>query len=303
MHRIVFMGSPEFALPALRKLAAQYLIVGIVTQPNRPAGRGRVLTPPPIKILAEESNLPVIQPRKLSEPDAIQQLDLWAPDLIVVAAFGQILRPAVLNLPQFGCVNVHASLLPRWRGAAPIQAAILHGDDQTGITIMLMDPGIDTGPSLAQKSIPISGEDTAGTLTTKLCLLGADLLMETLPSYLSGILVPKPQDDSLATYAPMINKEDGLLDFSGSAIDLDRKIRAFNPWPGAFTYLNNQILKIHRAHALDAPAEPAGRRIIYQEFPAITTGMGLLVMEELQLAGRNIQTGKAFLHGARSWGA
>jgi len=303
MHRIVFMGSPEFALPALRKLAAQYLIVGIVTQPDRPAGRGRVLTPPPIKLLADELNLPVIQPRRLNEPDVIQQLQFWAPDLIVVAAFGQILRPAVLDLPQYGCINVHASLLPRWRGAAPIQAAILHGDDRTGITIMLMDPGIDTGPRLAQKSIPISGEDTAGTLTTKLSLLGADFLLETLPSYLSGILVPKPQDDSLATYGPMIKKEDGLLDFSGSAIDLDRKIRAFNPWPGTFTYWNNQILKIHRAHAIDVPAEPAGRKIIFQEFTAITTGKGILVVDELQLAGRNIQTGKAFLHGARSWGA
>jgi len=303
MHRIVFMGSPEFALPALRKLAAQYLIVGIVTQPDRPAGRGRVLTPPPIKLLADELNLPVIQPRRLNEPDVIQQLQFWAPDLIVVAAFGQILRPAVLDLPQYGCINVHASLLPRWRGAAPIQAAILHGDDRTGITIMLMDPGIDTGPRLAQKSIPISGEDTAGTLTTKLSLLGADFLLETLPSYLSGILVPKPQDDSLATYGPMIKKEDGLLDFSGSAIDLDRKIRAFNPWPGTFTYWNNQILKIHRAHAIDVPAEPAGRKIIFQEFTAITTRKGILVVDELQLAGRNIQTGKAFLHGARSWGA
>jgi len=303
MHRIVFMGSPEFALPVLRKLAAQYPVVGIVTQPDRPAGRGRVLTPPPIKILADELSLPVIQPRRLNEPDAIQQLHLWAPDIIVVAAFGQILRSAVLGLPQFGCVNVHASLLPRWRGAAPIQAAILHGDDQTGITIMRMDPGIDTGPSLAQKSVQISGEDTAGSLTEKLSVIGADLLMETLPSYLSGTLVPKLQDDSLATYASMINKEDGLLDFSGSAISLDRKIRAFNPWPGAFTYWNNQILKIHRAHAIDVPAEPAGRKIIFQEFPAITTGMGILVVDELQLAGRNIQTGKAFLHGARSWGA
>ena len=303
MHRIVFMGSPEFALPVLRILAAQYPVVGIVTQPDRPAGRGRVLTPPPIKILADELNLPVIQPRRLNEPDAIQQLHLWAPDIIVVAAFGQILRSAVLGLPQFGCVNVHASLLPRWRGAAPIQAAILHGDDQTGITIMRMDPGIDTGPSLAQKSVQISGEDTAGSLTEKLSVIGADLLMETLPSYLSGTLVPKLQDDSLATYASMINKEDGLLDFSGSAISLDRKIRAFNPWPGAFTYWNNQILKIHRAHAIDVPAGPAGSKIIFQEFPAITTGMGILVVDELQLAGRNIQTGKAFLHGARSWGA
>jgi len=303
MHRIVFMGSPEFALPVLRKLAAQYSVVGIVTQPDRPAGRGRVLTPPPVKPLANELNLPVIQPRRLSEPDAIQQLLLWAPDSIIVAAFGQILRPAVLDLPQFGCVNVHASLLPRWRGAAPIQAAILHGDDHTGITIMRMDAGIDTGPTLAQKSIQITKQDTAGTLTVKLSELGADLLMETLPLYLSGMLVPTSQNDSLATYAPMIKKENGLLDFSRSAIDLDRQIRAFTPWPGAFTYWNDQILKLHRAHAVDFSVEPAGRKIIYQELPAITTGMGILVIDELQLAGRKIQTGEEFIHGARSWGA
>ncbi len=303
MHRIVFMGSPEFALPVLRKLAGQYSVAGVITQPDRPAGRGRVLTPPPIKILADELNLPVIQPRKLSEPDVIPQINLWAPDVIVVAAFGQILRPAVLDLPQFGCINVHASLLPRWRGAAPVQAAILHGDEQTGVTIMRMDPGIDTGPTLIQKSIQISGEDTAGKLIAKLSEIGAELLMETLPLYLSGKLVSKTQDDSLATYAPMIKKEDGLLDFSTTAIDLDRKIRAFYPWPGAFTYWNDQILKIHRAHPVKAPSKPAGKKIIHQKLPAIMTGKGVLVLDELQLAGRNIQTGESFLHGARSWGA
>jgi methionyl-tRNA formyltransferase len=302
MHRIVFMGSPEFALPVLRNLAVQYPVVGVITQPDRPAGRGRVLTPPPIRILADELNLPVIQPRRLSEPDAIQQINLWAPDLIVVVAFGQILRPSVLDLPQFGCINVHASLLPRWRGAAPIQAAILHGDEQTGITIMRMDPGIDTGPTLVQKSIQIAGEDTAGTLIAKLSEIGANLLMETLPPYLSGKLVSKTQDDSLATYAPMIKKEDGLLDFTASAIDLDRKIRAFNPWPGAYTILGSQFLKIHRAHAVEVLSEPAGKKIIYQELPAITTGKGILVIDELQPAGRNILDGKAFLRGARSWG-
>lgn len=302
-HRIVFMGSPDFALLVLRKLVAQYPIVGVVTQPDRPAGRGRVLTPPPIKLLAEELNLPIIQPRRMSEPDAIQQLLHWAPDLIVVAAFGQILRPAVLDLPQFGCVNVHASLLPRWRGAAPIQAAILHGDDQTGITIMCMDPGIDTGPTLAQKSIQITKEDNAGTLSVKLSELGADLLLETLPAYLSGQLVPRPQEDSLVTYAPMIKKEDGLLDFSEPALALDRKVRAFNLWPGTFTYWNNQILKIHRAHTVDYPVASAGTKIIHHELPAITTGSGILVLDRLQLAGRNIQTGKEFLRGARNWGA
>jgi methionyl-tRNA formyltransferase len=304
MHiRTVFMGSPGFALPVLRQLVDLVTVVGVVTQPDRPAGRGRMLTPPPIKILAEELSLPVIQPRRMSEFDALHQLFLWDPELIVVAAFGQILKPAVLDLPKFGCINVHASLLPRWRGAAPIQAAILHGDASTGISIMRMDPGIDTGPVLTQKSIPISVEDTAGTLTTKLSQLGASLLMETLSSYLSGRLEPQPQDDRLATYAPMIKKEEGFLDFSQPAIDLDRKIRAFNPWPGTFTYWNDQILKIHRAHVLDIPSESPGKMIIYHEYPAISTVNGILVLDELQPAGRNLQTGKVFLNGARGWGA
>ena len=298
----VFMGSPDFALPILRKLAAEYPVVGIVTQPDRPAGRGRVLTPPPIKILADELNLPVIQPRRLSDLEAIRQLQLWAPELIVVAAFGQILRPVVLDLPKFGCINVHASLLPRWRGAAPIHAAILNGDATTGISIMRMDPGIDTGSILSQKSLSITHEDTSGILAAKLSGLGANLLIETLPPYLSGNLLPEPQDDSLATYAAMIKKEDGLMDFSIPAVILDRKIRAFNPWPGAFTYWNNQILKIHRAHAVELPSGPEGKYITHQDLPAITTRQGILVIDELQLAGRNIQNGKTFLNGIRNWG-
>ncbi len=217
----VFMGSPAFAVPVLRNLVAGYQVVGIVTQPDRPAGRGRRMTAPPIKNLADEIHIPVIQPRRLSEPEVLEQLQRWAPDLIVVAAFGQILRPTVLDLPKYGCVNVHASLLPRWRGAAPIQAAILNGDDTTGVTIMRMDPGIDTGALLSQKSLPISHNDTSATLANKLSELGAELLIESLASYLSGKLMPIPQDESKATYAPMIKKEEGLLDFSMPAIQLD----------------------------------------------------------------------------------
>jgi methionyl-tRNA formyltransferase len=299
--RTVFMGSPEFALPALRRLAAEYQVVGVVTQPDRPAGRGRVLTPPPVKILAQELNMPVIQPRRLSEPEALQKLHHWAPDLIVVAAFGQILRPVVLDLPKYGCINVHASLLPRWRGAAPIQAAILNGDEYTGITIMRMDPGIDTGPTLRQKSLPISHYDTAGTLSEKLSQLGADLLIDTIPAYLSGRIVLQAQDDSLASYAPMIKKEDGLLDFSLPAIALDRKIRAFNPWPGAFNYWNDQVLKIHYAHVIDHASDIPGKHLIIDEQPAITTGQGILVLDKLQLAGRKIQSGQVFLRGVRNW--
>ena len=303
MSRIVFMGSPEFALPVLRRLAEHYSIVGVVTQPDKPAGRGRVLTSPPVKNLASELNLPVIQPRRLSDPEAMQRLRIWAPDLIVVAAFGQILRQTVLDLPRCGCVNVHASLLPRWRGAAPIQAAISNGDEQSGITIMLMDAGVDTGPILSQASIPITSDDTAGSLAPKLSELGAILLMDTLLRYLDGTLRPQPQDGSLATYAPMIEKETGNLDFSLPAEDLERKIRAFNPWPGAFTLWKGQVLKLHRAHVVHLPSDTAGKMVIHQGLPAFTTGDGILVVDELQPAGKHVLNGRAFLLGARDWGA
>jgi methionyl-tRNA formyltransferase len=303
MHHIVFMGSPEFSVPVLRTLAEHYSIAGIVTQPDRPAGRGRLLTSPPIKLLAQELGLPFIQPRRLSEPEAMQQLHLWAPDLIVVAAFGQILRLEVLSLPEYGCINVHASLLPRWRSAAPIQAAILSGDDQTGITIMKMDPGIDTGAILSQASIDINREDTAGILTRKLSEIGADLLIKTLPQFLNGTSVPEPQDNSLATYAPMIKKEDGLLDFTQSALVLERRVRAYNPWPGAYTFWNNQVLKIHNAHCIHATAEPAGKKIIREGQPAYITGNGILIIDELQPAGKKTLNGKIFLQGARNWEA
>ncbi len=189
-ERIVFMGSPEFALPALQRLAANYNVVGVVTQPDRPAGRGRSLAIPPVKRFALEQGLPVIQPERLKETDAMHQLQEWAPDVIVVAAFGQILRQPVLELPPYGCINIHASLLPRWRGAAPIHAAILNADPVTGVTIMRMDAGIDTGPILSQRAIPILLEDTGGSLGQRLADLGADLLIETLPGYLEGRITP-----------------------------------------------------------------------------------------------------------------
>ncbi len=302
MYHLVFMGSPEFALPILRSLTRHYTVVGVVTQPDRPAGRGRVLTPPPIKSLADELHLPVIQPRRLSEPDALEQLRFWAPDLIVVAAFGQILRQDVLNLPQHGCVNVHASLLPRWRGAAPIQAAILNGDEQTGVTIMKMDPGVDTGPILSQRPVPIDRNDTTGTLLAKISNIGAELLLETLSLYLEGNLAPQSQDNSLATFAPMIKKEQGMLDFSQPARYLERKIRAFDPWPGTYDYWNNQVLKIHRAHVVEAQLAQSGHKVIFEGWPAYSTGEGILIIDELQPAGKNKTNGKSFLQGARNWG-
>lgn len=305
--RLVFMGSPEFALPTLQVLAeAPYLLVGVVTQPDRPAGRGRKLTPPPIKTLALDLGLPVIQPARLKEPAAIAQLQEWAPDLIVVTAYGQILRPAVLDLPQHGCLNVHASLLPRWRGAAPIQAAILHGDPQTGITIMRMDPGLDTGPILNQRTIAIYPDEDAGSLANRLAELGAKLLVETLPGYLAGEIQPQPQDESQVTYAPMLSKEEGRLNFNQPAESLARRVRAFTPWPGAYTLWQGQPLKILRAHTAHRSAEPTsprnpGTHANHGGLPAIKANPGLLILDEVQPAGKRAMSGEVFLHGARGW--
>ncbi len=303
--RTVFMGSPEFAVPVLRQLSSRLPVVGVVTQPDKPAGRGRTLTPPPVKILADELNLPLIQPRRLREPEAMQALRDWQPELIVVAAFGQILRPEVLDLPRFGCINVHASLLPRWRGAAPIQAAILAGDPQTGVTIMRMDPGIDTGPVLGQRPVPILPDDTAATLAKRLSDVGAEFLLEILPAYLSGELHPHPQEETPenpATYASMLKKEDGRLDFSQPAAALARRVRAFNPWPGAYFDWQGQPLKVHRAHAVEVSQGQPGQTQVYQSLPAVAAAPGLLVLDEVQPPGKRAMPGKVFLNGARDWG-
>jgi len=298
--RIVFMGSPDFAVPALKRLAEAYRLVGVVTQPDRPGGRGRNLLPPAVKITALELGLPILQPEKLHKPQAVEQLKLWFPDLIVVAAFGQILRQDVLDLPRFGCLNIHASLLPRWRGAAPIQACLLAGDAETGVTLMKLDAGMDTGPLLGRRSIPIQPQDTAGSLSEQLSLLGADFLMETLPSFMDGIVHPQTQDNSQATYAPMLHKTDGLLDFSFPADLLARRVRAFNPWPGAFTTHQGAILKVHTAHAEVGESKP-GRHHILAGRPAIATSQGWLVLDEVQPAGKRTMSGQAFLAGARDW--
>jgi len=266
------------------------------------------LKPPPIKSLAQELDLHLIQPQKLRDPEAVKQLQDWNPDLIVVAAYGQILKPEVLDLPPHGCVNVHASLLPRWRGAAPIQAAILHGDQETGVTIMDMDIGMDTGPIISQRLIPIQPDDNGGTLSERLSILGAELLLDTLAPYLDGEITPIPQDNALATYAPMLKKKNGQLDFTQPAEYLVRQVRAFCPWPGSFTYWHEQVLKIHLAHVpppdeiLDFVIAP-GARTIYQSLPAFGTSEGLLVLDQVQPAGKKTMSGKDFLQGARGWAA
>jgi len=298
--RIVFMGSPDFALPTLKALNDNFNVVGVVTQPDRPSGRGRKLQQPDIKRLAIKLELPYVQPASLKEVSAVEKLKDWAPDVIVVAAFGQILRENVLNLPLFGCVNVHASLLPRWRGAAPVQAALLH-DDITGVTIMKMDKGLDTGPILSQRALPIADEMTAGVLFDQLAQMGADLLIDTLPKYIDGEIKPQPQDDQKATYAPRLKKEDGKLDFSQPAAFLARMVRAYNPWPGAYQFFDDTRLKILKAHVVDSLTAQPGTRLIYEGKPAWDTGQGLLILEEVQAAGRSRMSGEEFLRGAKDW--
>jgi methionyl-tRNA formyltransferase len=298
--RIVFMGSPDFAVPALRLLAANYPVVGVVTQPDRPAGRGRTLLAPPVKVAALEMGLPVLQTEKIRQPEVFQQLANMKPDVIIVAAFGQILRQDVLDLAPFGCVNIHASLLPRWRGAALIQACILAGDPETGLTIMKLDAGVAIGPVISQRCIAIGLEDTGGSLFEKLASLGGEVLMDTLPDYLSGKIKPQPQNGEKSTYAPMLKKEDGLLDPSQPAEILARRVRAFNPWPGTYFFVNENLLKVHAAHSQAGEFIP-GKRSIVDGKPALSTSEGMLVLDEVQAPGKRSMPGKVYLSGARYW--
>ena len=295
------MGSPDFAVPSLRLLHENFNVCGVVTQPDRRAGRGRGLKPPPVKAAALELGLPVIQPEKLRNEEAFVQLSEWAPDLIVVAAYGQLLRKNVLELPEFGCINVHASLLPRWRGASPIQAVIAHGDPKTGISIMQMEAGLDTGPVLSQKAVNILPSETAGELEERLAVLGASLLVETLPDWFSGNLQVLEQEDEKATYAPLLKKEDGKLDLNLSAAELERKVRANNPWPGSFIEYEGNNLKVHKAHVLSSSNPVIGKREILDGNPVLGTCQGWLVLDTVQPAGKNAMDGKVFLNGARNW--
>ena len=295
------MGSPDFAAFALSTLAQEFNVVGIVTQPNRRAGRGKKTVSPPVKILADELEIPSIQPHRLRDENAMDALRRFAPDLIVVAAYGQILRPNVLQLPHYGCINIHGSLLPRWRGAAPIQAAILAGDAETGITIMKMDEGVDTGPVLSHRALPIAEDDTGETLFEKLAPLGAELLVETLPKYLSGEIQPQPQPKEGATYAKMLKKEDGRLDFSQTAEELERRVRAFFPWPGTFFEWNGAPLKVHRAHVDPKKSPGISSKLKVTGVPAIGTAEGILVLDQVQPAGKKSMPGKSFLAGGRDW--
>ncbi len=303
MARIVFMGTPEFAVPVLDALTqTSHDIAGVFTRPDQPAGRGKKLQSSPVKVLAESRGLPVFQPKTFRRPEAAEQLRACQPDLVIVAAYGLILPADVLAIPPLGSVNTHASLLPRHRGAAPIMAAILAGDPETGITLMQMDPGLDTGPILAQRAIPIAPDDTTGTLTPKLARLAADLLVETLPRILNGEIIPQPQDEARATVFKTIRKEEGLIDWTRPAIELSRRVRAFNPWPSAYTFWNGAQLKILRARAAPTRqnAEP-GRVLRVGEDVVVATGDGGLLLEEIQLAGKRAMSAAEFIRGQREF--
>lgn len=296
------MGSPEISVPTLLRLTENFSVVGVVTQPDRVSGRGKKLTPPPVKTAALKLGLPVMQPERLKEPGAFEQLQEWAPDVIVVLAFGQILRRNVLELPPFGCVNVHASLLPRWRGASPIQSAILHGDAETGVTIMKMDPGVDTGPILCAESLPIQEKETAETLSPRLAELGAELLVRTLPLYLAGTIQPTEQPQTGVTLTHLIQKEDGALVFTESAETLERVIRAYTPWPSAYFLAGTERIKVFAAHCVPFTVVlPPGTRVVSDGLPAVAAKDGLLVFDRLQAAGKKPNGGREFLAGFRNW--
>ncbi len=301
--RVVFMGTPEFAVPTLKKLIATQHVVGVVTRPDKPKGRSKHPVPSPVKEVALAHGLPLLQPRTLRSEEVQAALRAWEPEVIVVAAFGLILPNAVLEMPPHGCVNVHASLLPRWRGAAPVAAAILAGDQETGVTIMLMDEGVDTGPILAQKREPILPEDTTATLSERLAQLGADLLAETLPLWARGEIVPQPQDERQATYAPMLRKEDGWIDWREPAVLIERRVRAYQPWPTAMTRWQGKVLKILRArpHPTTHLAKLPGTVVAWEQGAAVVTGEGVLELLEVQLAGKRPLEVVAFLRGARGF--
>jgi methionyl-tRNA formyltransferase len=296
--RILFMGSPQFAVPGLRALASNYNLIGVVTQPDRPAGRGKTLRPSAVKTVAEDLDLNILQPKIIRNEDVIRHIQRLDPECIIVAAYGQILPQNILDIPRFGCLNIHASLLPRWRGAAPIQASILHGDEETGISIMLMDAGLDTGPILTQARLDILENETSGDVANRLSIVGADLLMETLPAYFGGEIDPIPQNDNLATYAPMIKKSEGVLDFNKPSIQLSRQVRAFEPWPTSYFYWDEKRIVVKKASSAVWKNMEPGQVILLDPYPAITTPDGVLVLEEIHPAGKKIMPGDAFLRGS-----
>jgi methionyl-tRNA formyltransferase len=305
--RIIFMGAPEFAVPSLEALIhGGYQVVAIYTQPDKRAGRGQQITSSPVKQLALSQGLDVVQIEKFKVAGTVDKLAALTPDLIVVAAFGLLLPPEVLNLPKFGCLNVHPSLLPRHRGASPMAAAILQGDEITGVTIILLDTGMDTGPILNQKEVPITDEDTTGSLSVKLAKVGAQLLMETLPLWIEGRKKPRSQDESGASHSKMIKKEDGEIDWRLSTQELWRRVRAFDPWPGSFARWRDKRLKLVKVLPLYGKKSDEPGKVVALPPPApvtvgVETGDGVLGLVKLQLEGKRELSAEEFVRGQRDF--
>lgn len=296
--RLVFMGTPEFAVPSLQKLIdLGEQVVAVVTQPDRPKGRGQRLTAPPVKILAEKQGIPVFQPVKVRAPEFIDAMRQLNPDLILVTAFGQILPRALLEIPRLGCVNIHASLLPRYRGAAPINWCIVNGETETGITIMQMDAGLDTGDMLLKRTLPIGPEEDAQSLHDRLSAAGAEALAEALEQLASGRLVPEKQDGLLSSYAPMLKKEDGLIDWARDPGSICNLVRGLTPWPGAFTPLGDKTLKIFRCRVAGGEGEPGTILQADRSGLVIACKGGGILVDELQLEGKKRLSAKDFLAG------
>lgn len=298
--RIVFAGTPDFSVPPLRALlASPHEVVAVYTQPDRPAGRGRKLAASPVKQMAGANGIPVHQPPTLKNDEAVAGLAALRPDLMVVVAYGLLLPQRVLDVPRLGCVNIHASLLPRWRGAAPIQRAILAGDDRTGVAIMRMEAGLDTGPVYLARETSIRPGESAGELHDRLSQLGADALMEALPGIADGSLAPRPQQDADASYAHKIEKAEGLVDWHVPAVQIQRQVRAFNPWPVAFTTLDGEPLRIWEAEvAPDFSAGDRPGRVIRagRDGIHVATGQGVLAVTRLQQAGKRAMSAAEFVN-------
>lgn len=297
--KIIFIGTATFGLPAFNALAktGDFEIVLAITQPDKPIGRKRIMTSSPIKIAAEKNNITILQPEHIA--DIREKIAMLKPDLIVVAAYAQIIPEEILNLPKYGCVNLHASLLPKYRGSAIIQAAILNGDKQTGLTIIKMDKKLDTGPILSQIAVDISDEDTAGTLCDKLSAASADFIVETIKKYINNKIEPKPQDNSQADFIKILGKADGLINWPKQADEIERFIRAMNPWPMAWTWWNGKQVKIISAQkkAIEINSYKPGKIFKYNNGLAVQCGQNALIIKNIQLEGKNALSSDEFLRG------
>ena len=298
--RVVFMGTPDFSVPTLEKIIeAGHEVIGVVTQPDKAKGRGKKVLFPPVKEMALAHDLPVYQPRRARDPEFIEEMKTLNPDVMVVVAFGQILPKAILDIPKYGCINVHASLLPKYRGAAPIQWAVIRGEKVSGVTTMQMDVGLDTGDMLLKKEVLLDEEETGGSLHDKLSTLGGDLLIETLKKIEAGDIHPEKQDDSQAgEYARMLDKNLGRIDFSMPAAEIERLIRGLNPWPSAFTSYNGKTMKLWKAKT-DNCGQGVPGQVIHVDKNSFTvqTGQGTLQILELQMEGKKRMDAGAFLRG------